>query len=232
MKIGILQTGRAADALREKHGDFPDMMQDMLAKGGFAFHIYPVLDGIFPQDVNECDGWLITGSRHSSYEDLPWIATLEGFLRAAYAAEVPIVGICFGHQVLAQALGGKVEKFPLGWGVGPTRYTFADGSQAVMNAWHQDQVTALPDGATRLAATTFCANAVLAYGNRAISFQAHPEFTSGFARDLLDMRQDLLEPAVLAAAHAAFDRLNPSDQIADKIVRFFRDRPIMVTDLA
>lgn len=223
MKIGILQTGRAADTLRENHGDFPDMMQEMLAKGGFAFQTYPVLDGIFPQNVQECNGWLITGSRHSSYEDLPWIATLEDFLRAAYAAEVPIVGICFGHQILAQALGGKVEKFPLGWGVGPTNYDFVDGSQAVMNAWHQDQVTALPDGATPIAQTSFCANAALAYGGRALSFQAHPEFTTAFTRDLLEMRRDILEPAVLSDARAAFDSLHPSDQIADKIVRFFHD---------
>ena len=86
------------------------MMQDMLALSGFAFQTYPVLDGILPPDVLACDGWLITGSRHSAYEDLPWIAPLEGFLRAAYAAKVPIVGVCFGHQILAQALGGKVEK--------------------------------------------------------------------------------------------------------------------------
>lgn len=223
MKIGILQTGRAADTLREKHGDFPDMMEEMLARGSFTFQTYPVIDGIFPQNVHECDGWLITGSRHSSYEALSWIATLEDFLRAAYTAEVPIVGICFGHQVLAQALGGKVEKFPLGWGIGPTNYDFADGSQAVMNAWHQDQVTVLPGDATPMAQTSFCANAALAYGRRALSFQAHPEFTNAFTRDLLEMRHDILEPAVLSNAREAFDRLQPSDRIADKIVRFFHD---------
>jgi GMP synthase-like glutamine amidotransferase len=222
MKIGILQTGRAADTLRDKHGDFPDMMQDMLSKGGFAFQTYPVLDGVFPQDVHACDGWLITGSRHSAYEDLPWIAELEKFLRGAYAAEVPIVGICFGHQVLAQALGGKVEKFPMGWGVGPTTYDFADGRQEVMNAWHQDQIMVRPADATVVASNAFCANAALAYGTRAISFQAHPEFTRDFARDLLELRRDLLEPAVLSAARVACDTLTPSDKIADQIVRFFQ----------
>jgi len=222
MKIGILQTGRAADTLREKHGDFPDMMQDMLAGHGFDFQTYPVLDGIFPKDVRECDGWLLTGSRHSAYEKLPWIAQLEDFLRAAYAAEVPIVGICFGHQVLAQALGGKVEKFPMGWGVGPTTYDFADGRQEVMNAWHQDQIMVRPADATVVAANAFCVNAALAYGTRAISFQAHPEFTGAFTRDLLELRRDLLEPAVLSAARAACDRLKPSDKIADRIVMFFQ----------
>lgn len=227
MKIGILQTGRAADTLREKHGDFPDMMQDMLVGHGFDFQTYPVLDGIFPKDVRECDGWLLTGSRHSAYEKLPWIAQLEVFLRATYAAEVPIVGICFGHQVLAQALGGKVEKFPMGWGVGSTTYEFADGRQEVMNAWHQDQIMVRPDDATVVASNTFCTNAALAYGNRAISFQAHPEFTNAFTSDLLEMRRDLLEPALVSAARVACDTLKPSTRIADQIVKFFQHGAIV-----
>ena len=174
MKIGILQTGRVTDPLRETHGDFPDMMIGLLQDGDFTFQTFAALDGAFPGSVTECDGWLLTGSRHSTHDDLPWIATLETFLRDAYAADMPMVGICFGHQILAQALGGKVEKSPLGWAIGPTTYDFANGEKTVINAWHQDQVTRLPLGATCIATSEFCENAALVYGNRALTYQAHP----------------------------------------------------------
>ena len=226
MKIGILQTGRVIDALRETHGDFPDMMIRLLQDGDFTFRTFAVLDRVFPNNATECDGWLLTGSRHSAYDDLPWIATLESFLRAAYAANVPIVGICFGHQILAQALGGKVEKFPLGWAIGPTRYDFAEGEKTVINAWHQDQVTSLPSGATRIATSAFCENAALVYGTRALTYQAHPEFTNAFGRDLLDMRRDFLPQETVCDADRAFDTFNPSADVAQQIVQFFRHRAI------
>ena len=66
---------------------------------------------MFPEGIHDADGWLITGSRHGAYEDHPWIPPLEEFIRDAYAAQVPLVGICFGHQIIAQAMGGKVEKY-------------------------------------------------------------------------------------------------------------------------
>ena len=226
MKIGILQTGRVTDPLRETHGDFPDMMIRLLQKGDFTFQTFAVLDGAFPVSATECDGWLLTGSRYSAYDDLPWIATLEAFLRDAYAADMPIVGICFGHQILAQALGGKVEKFPFGWAVGPTTYDFANGDKMVINAWHQDQVTRLPLGASRIATSEFCENAALAYGNRALTYQAHPEFTNAFGRDLLDQQRDILPQETVLAADRAFDTLSPSAHVAQDIVQFLRHRAI------
>ncbi len=226
MKIGILQTGRVTDPLREIHDDFPDMMTGLLHDGDFTFQTFAVLDGAFPNSVTECDGWLLTGSKYSAYDDLPWIATLETFLRGAYAADMPIVGICFGHQILAQALGGKVEKFPLGWAIGPTIYDFAGGEKMVINAWHQDQVTRVPPGATRIATSEFCENAALAYGNRALTYQAHPEFTNAFGRDLLDLRRDILPQETIHAADQAYDTLSPSDHVAQQIVQFFRHRAI------
>lgn len=226
MKIGILQTGRSVDPLSTKHGDFPDMMAALLVQSDFAFQTYAVLDDHFPGGVHECDGWLITGSRHSAYEGLAWMPKLKEFLRATYEADTPIVGICFGHQIIAQALGGKVEKSLLGWVIGPTTYDFNDGSQAVINAWHQDQVTVLPKGATRIATSELCQNAALVYGNRALSYQAHPEFTNAFTKDLLDLRRDQLPENVCDMADRGFETLTPSAQIADQIVQFFRSRII------
>ncbi|MEM8698769.1 MAG: type 1 glutamine amidotransferase, partial [Pseudomonadota bacterium] len=102
--IGILETGRLPDALLPRHGSYPDMFMRLLRGHGFAFQSWPVLDGDFPPGVASCDGWLITGSRHGAYEGHAWIPPLEAFIREAVSAEIPMVGICFGHQIMAQAL--------------------------------------------------------------------------------------------------------------------------------
>ncbi|MEO0692966.1 MAG: type 1 glutamine amidotransferase, partial [Pseudomonadota bacterium] len=179
-------------------------------------------DCIFPNSVHDCDGWLITGSKHGAYEDLPWIPRLEGFLRDAYAAKVPIVGICFGHQILAQALGGKVEKFTGGWSVGPTDYNWG-GETVRLNAWHQDQVVALPEGAEVLASSDFCQYAALAYGDRALTVQAHPEYDDDAIRVLIEARG----PAMgiddqLAAAEAEMGQPDGRYRLAQEIGEFFR----------
>lgn len=226
MRIGILQTGRVAEALKARHGDFPDMMQQLLEGKGFDFQTFAVIDGEFPDTVADCDGWLVTGSSHSAYEDAPWIRQLEQFLRNAYGDEVPIVGICFGHQVLAQALGGTVHKAGQGWGIGPMEYDFAGGQATVINAWHQDQVTGLPSEATRIATSSFCENAALVYKKRALTYQAHPEFTPDFIRDLVDLRREILPADVTRAAEKSMEETQPSRHVAEQIAHFFRHNTI------
>lgn len=160
MLIGILQTGEAPDVLSAEMGDYPDMFRRLLDGKGFAFRTYRVLDMDFPASVHDCDGWLITGSRHGVYEEHAFIPPLEAFIRAAREARVPLVGICFGHQIVAQALGGRVERSDKGWAVGPTAYDFG-GDRIVLNAWHRDQVIEPPDGAEVIASNSFCENAAL-----------------------------------------------------------------------
>ena len=221
MKIGILQTGQSPDILREEMGDYPDMFTRLLAGRGFEFRTYHVEGMEFPESVRECDGWLITGSRHGAYEDHPFIAPLEDFIRKAYAEEVPLVGICFGHQIIAQALGGKVERFKEGWSVGPTEYDFG-GETLTMNAWHRDQVTKLPEGAEVVARNHFCENAALVYGDRAFTVQAHPEFEDAFIDGLIRTRgKGLVPDDVMASASAKLGRPNSSAAIADRIAEFF-----------
>ncbi len=222
MKIGILQAGRTPEELRAVHGDYDDLYARFLSGRGFDFKSWPVLEGRFPRDVHEVDGWLVSGSRFSAYDDLDWIGPLEDFLRRAYRAGVPIVGVCFGHQILAQALGGRVEKYEGGWAVGPVSYHLDINDKPVnLLAWHQDQVVELPPGARVSGWSDDCRYAMLSYGDRALSIQPHPEFTDGFVADLIAARRDVLPAGVAARGLAALGAETSSSLIADQFEKFF-----------
>jgi GMP synthase-like glutamine amidotransferase len=222
MLIGILQTGLAPDALVDTSGDYPDMFARLLAGHGFTFRTFRVVDGQFPASVKDCDGWLITGSRHGVYEDHGWIPPLEQFIRDAYAAHVPMVGICFGHQIIAQAMGGKVEQFKGGWAVGATDYDF-DGTPITLNAWHRDQVVKAPDSAKVIATNDFCTNAALLYDDRMFTVQAHPEFRPEFIDGLMQTRgKGLVPDAVMAAAAKRLSDPINDQKIAARIAAFFK----------
>lgn len=221
MLIGILQTGESPDILREGSGDYPDMFETLLAGRGLTFRTYRVKDMDFPADVHDCEGWLITGSRFGAYEDHPFIKPLEAFIRKAIAAKVPMVGVCFGHQIIAQAMGGTVEKFPGGWAVGAQDYDFG-GEKVTLNAWHQDQVTKRPEGAEVAGSNAFCENAALVYGDAAFTVQAHPEFRDSFVEGLMNTRgKGVVPDDRLEAARARLGQPKASGTLADRISAFF-----------
>lgn len=221
MKIGILQTGYAPDALRDE-GDYPDMFMTLLDGHGFSFASYDLQAMQFPTSVTECDGWLITGSKHGVYEDHGFIPPLEQFIRDAFAARRPVAGICFGHQIMAQALGGTVEKFKGGWSIGPTRYEF-DGEPLNIHAWHQDQVITPPEGARTFASNDFCQHAGLVYGDLGYSVQPHPEFSDPFVLGLIDKRgRGVVPDTVLDTAKSKLGAPLHSNRIATDIARFFK----------
>lgn len=226
MKIGILQTGHAPDEIQAKLGDFDTMFGRLLADAGLTFQTFNVVDMDFPDNVNTCDGWLVTGSRHGAYEDHAFIPPLEDFIRNARTADVPMVGICFGHQIIAQALGGKVVKFDGGWAVGRQSYKWGD-TDIALNAWHQDQVVALPDGARALACNDFCENAAVVYGNQAFTVQPHPEFGDEVIDGLARIKGPGVVPdPLLEQVQANMGKDNANDQLSAMIIQFFRERTI------
>jgi GMP synthase-like glutamine amidotransferase len=226
MKIGILQTGHAPDEMLETTGDVAPYFSRMLDGFGFDFATYSVVDMEFPTLITDCDGWIITGSKFGAYDDEPFIPPLEELIRGVYAADIPLVGICFGHQIIAQALGGKVEKFKEGWAVGNTAYDW-DGDTVALNAWHQDQVVERPTGATVYASNAFCENAALVYGKRVFTVQPHPEFGADFIGGLVAHRgRGVVPDAQLDVAHANLNKPHDNARVAAQIARFFKDRTV------
>ena len=225
MKIGILETGRPPGSLAEQFGDYPAMFARMLGPG-FEIETFDVQSGQLPPDVAEYGAFLITGSPAGVYEPLPWIPILEQFIRSAMPAKM--VGICFGHQVMAEALGGHVEKSDKGWGAGLHRYSVAareawmDGADTVsIPASHQDQVVVQPPNTDVTLMSDFTAFAGLAWKDRpAISFQFHPEFSPQFAKALIEKRYDVVPNP--DAAIASLDGPNDNARVAGWIRRFLQ----------
>ncbi len=226
MKIGILQTGHSPDNMKEQLGDYGEMFTKLLGGHDFEFQIWSVVDGDFPDSAVDADGWLITGSKFGAYEDHDWIPPLEQLVLAIRDTGRPLVGVCFGHQIIAKALGGKVEKFEGGWSVGRTEYT-VNGAPMALNAWHQDQVTALPQGAQVVGSSDFCANAALLYDNQIWTIQPHPEFSADFIDGLIRTRgKGVVPDEKLADATKLLDDPTNNADIAAYIADFFKkERP-------
>ncbi|MAT88229.1 MAG: glutamine amidotransferase [Aestuariivita sp.] len=226
MRIGILQAGHAPDVLIEKNGDYGVLFEKFLGGLGFDFDIYSVVDMEFPASTGDAGGWLITGSRHGCYDNLPFIAPLEDLVRDIWSQALPLVGICFGHQIIAQALGGKVKKFRGGWSVGLTEYVF-EGEKISLNAWHQDQVTCLPNHATVTGSSEFCKNAFVSYGDKIFTLQAHPEFDNMFLKGLIEHRgPGLVPPELLDQARTNLVQSNESFVIKRKIATLFKSSKV------
>lgn len=223
MLIGILQCGEFPTADGFPDRTYDDLYATLLAGRGLTFRTWKVFEMDFPSNVHEAEGWLITGSRHGAYEDLPFIPSLENFIRKAERVRTPMVGICFGHQIMAQALGGRVEKYVDGWSVGLVDYVIG-GEPVALNAWHQDQVVEKPEAAKVIGSTDFCRFAALSYGNHALSIQPHPEFDAEAVRLLLEARAPGVVPEEqIEAARSKLDVPAAQAKTADKIATFFKE---------
>ena len=202
MNIGILQCNRLREEFARQHGQYPDMFANLLQQidPTLTFDTYDVEQANFPSHVDTCDAYLITGSSHGVNDDLPWITQLEDFIRSLHMAQKKIIGICFGHQLVAKALGGSVIKSPSGWGIGISKNTITqqkswmkpprDTFNLIIS--HQDQVVKLPPGTEILASNDFCPFYMIQIGN-ILTIQGHPEFSKTYSQALIESRKNILD---------------------------------------
>ncbi|MGO4569251.1 type 1 glutamine amidotransferase [Rhizobium sp. 2YAF20] len=225
MRLGILQTGHAPDDLRRDFGDYDYLFRRLLGEEAFDYVTYPVVDDIFPGSVEDTDGWLITGSRYSVNDADPWMGKLIAFISQIKASGRPMVGICFGHQAIAKALGGEVGENPGGWIAGESDYMTPEGAHdRTLHAWHQEQILTLPSTAQVVSGSSACPYAVLRYGVGALSYQAHPEFTADFIRGLVATRGQSLPDGIKSGANNADEAEIARARTSVEIVTFLNPR--------
>ena len=235
MKIGILLVGRASEDLVDEYGTYAEMLIALIntEEQVFEFKTFNILDDEFPKDHLECDGWIVTGSPHGVYEDHSWIPTVSQLINNVYEANLPIFGVCFGHQLIAQALGGHVEKSEKGWGLGLHTYQVNNkpdymsnlSEEVTLNICHQDQVLRPPQGATVYAKSEFCENAGFYIKDKVLTMQAHPEFLVDFTKALLAARRDVTIPKEFVDPALVGLKNNPdsvqSNEFAKTVRQFF-----------
>lgn len=233
MKLGILKTDAVRPEWVPAFGEYPDMFIALLGRNDsdLEFEVFDVEAGEFPATVDAVDAWLITGSKSSVYdEDKPWIARLEDLVREIDRRRMKLVGICFGHQIVAQALGGRTEKSTKGWGVGLHTHRFTavpdwhDGGDPDFRVLvsHQDQVVVNAEGAQVLAGSEFCENAVCQIGDHILTFQGHPEFVPDYSREVMNFRREQIGEPTYEAGMASLAQEPESDRIARWVISFLR----------
>lgn len=232
MRIGILMTNAMAQDLASRFGKYPEMFMRLIhgADPAIEFRTWEIIDGELPSEPDACDAWLITGSRFSVYDDLPWIAPLEDFIRRLHSAQKKLIAVCFGHQLVARALGGRSGKADTGWVIGvqeiemtrPWSWLKDAPARARVIHSHQDQVLELPPGATLVGTNAVCPNAMFQLGDHIMAMQGHPEFPPEYARTLFEGRRALFAGEHYSTAVASLAAGHDAGLFAEWMVAFLR----------
>jgi len=232
VKLGILETDQLELALQEKYGSYSKMFQKLFfsVDRQLVFKTYDVIQLEYPGNIDNCDAYLITGSKASPYENQNWIKRLAAYVLKLHSHQKKLIGICFGHQLIAQALGGLVEKSKKGWGVGTaSRDVFQLKSwmgkgkkKFKVLASHQDQVTQLPPNAELIAGSEFCPNASFQIGNHILTFQGHPEFQAAYLRQLIVGRRERIGSLLADQALESLGEETDHRQIARWMMSFLK----------
>ena len=227
--LGLLETDVLYDDLQADFRSYGTMFTEFFARNGITlnYRFYQVQKGELPQP-GDCDAYLITGSKAGVYDDLPWIPPLQSWINSAFTRQEKIIGICFGHQLLAHTLGGFAGRSPKGWGIGVRTerivqlpvWANASADTLTLIYSHRDQVERLPVNATRIATSDFCENAAFAIDERILAFQGHPEFTPEYTRRLLPRRENCIGTELLRQKLQGLEQPNDSAMVCHWIAHF------------
>jgi len=233
MKIGILQCDSTMKQFQAEHGNYPGMFMSLFRSVDpeLEFEVFNVELEQYPQAPEMYDAYLITGSRHSVYDSKRWIKNLEKYVLELHERKCPMVGICFGHQMIARALGGKTEVAKQGWMVGVQNYQTVSAQKWIQPALekfsllasHKDQVTKLPKNAELIAEGDYCPYASFRIENHILTFQAHPEFQKEYSKALIHYRRQILGPEVFQTGIKSLGQSIQTQEITHWMINFLRN---------
>ena len=230
MIIGILEADDLPEDVIQRYGRYATAFEHLLTDVDpqLSFKTYHVTRQKFPQHTDDCDVYIVTGSKFSCYEDFPWIHRLKQFVVDCLEHEKKLIGICFGHQLIAQALGGAVQQHDKGWGIGlacseviyapkwlsPKQNTFN------LLVSHHDQVTRLPNDASLIATNEFCPIFGYQVNHTILTFQGHPEFNRDYVQYIMDKCREDIGEQTYHQAKASMLQSVDHDVVAKWIVNF------------
>lgn len=230
MKVGLLECDHVMEKYAHIAGDYWQMFEDLFARHAPQLELvnFDVRNGELPVSVDACEAFICTGSRFSAYDPEDWIQGLKGFLRQLRDVNKPFVGICFGHQLMAEALGGKVEKAQQGWGIGVhglnivKQESWMQPEQASCGVQysHRDQVTRLPENSVLLGESDHCPVAMFRVGETMLGIQGHPEFPAAYVEALVRGRTELIGADKVNATK--FDAPTDEAIITNWLAKFLR----------
>ena len=236
MKIGLLECDHILERFRHIAGDYRDMFAALFASHAPQISLQPfdVCNGEFPSSLDACDAYLTTGSRFSAYDDIDWIQALKNFTRRIHEAKKPFVGVCFGHQMMAEALGGRVARAETGWGVGARGVEIIrrelwmrpEQSRCALQYMHQDQVELLPEDGVVIGRSDHCPVAMFRVGDSMLGIQAHPEFPKAYSEALLLDRVERIGEERVKAALPSLSQPTDEPVVAKWIVKFLEGRKL------
>jgi len=230
-RLGILICDHVNEKLQPEFDDYAKMFNELFefVEGEYEFELmfFNVVDNEFPNSINDCDAYMTSGSKSGANDNDDWIKKLEVFIRELYQANKRFVGICFGHQLLAKALGGSIGKSEKGWGIGIhtskiNSVVFDDLDQKELNliVSHQDQIKELPEDTTVLYSSEFCPYSMIKVGENFIGMQGHPEFSRTYSSALMQMRKEIIPASTIRIGQESLNNKTDSKAVSQWLIEF------------